>query len=119
MTLTLVVITFFMLIFSLPTLAQGKAGDHLARLRTPRLNKDIKIVEGKVAEINEAKVVIENDHGARKELKVSAKTRFHLAAKKRIKLTEVKPGTFVKITFSEKDLTATKVQQTERKFREE
>jgi hypothetical protein len=123
MTRIVIVVACSLLIFAVPTLAQGKSGDHLARLKTPRMMKgvpkDIKIVEGKIAEIDDAKVVIENDHGARKELRLSPKTSFHLTEKKRIKLAEVRPGTFVKITFREKDLTATKVQETVKKFREE
>ncbi len=118
MTRIVVIVAFLMI--AAPTLAQGKSGDHLARLRTPTkgVPKNIKIVEGKIAEIDEGKVVIENDYGARKELRVSSKTKFQLTEKKRIKLAEVKPGTFVKITFSEKDLTATKVQETVKKFQD-
>lgn len=119
MTRTAVIVAILMLGVSGVAFAQGKAGDHLVRLRSPRLNKNIKMVEGKIAEINDSTVIIENDHGARKELKLTTKTKFQLIEKKRIKLTEVKPGTFVKITFSEKDLTASKVQETSRKFREE
>lgn len=123
MTRIVIVVACVLLILPASALAQGKSGDHLARLRTPRMMKgvpkDIKIVEGKIAEIDDAKVVIENDYGARKELRVSPKTSFHLTEKKRIKLAEIKPGTFVKITFREKDLTATKVQESVKRFREE
>jgi hypothetical protein len=121
MTRIVIVVALLLIVFGAPTLAQGKSGDHLARLRRPirGVPKNVKIVEGKIAEIDDGKVIIENDYGARKELKLSSKTKFQLTEKKRIKLSEVKPGTFVKITFSEKDSTATKVQETPRKFREE
>jgi len=109
----------FLLAFSFAALAQDKGvGQILHRSKMRRTSSPIKIVEGKVSEINDGKVIIENDYGAKKELKLSSKTKFQLTEKKRVKLTEVKPGTFVKITFDENDLTATKVQETTKRFRE-
>ena len=119
MTRTLVIVAFFVTLLSHAALAQGKAdGSALAVRKFERAPKLTKMVEGKVAEINDAKVVIENDYGAKKEIKLNTKTRFQLTEKKRVNRTEVKPGTFVKITFSETDLTAKKVQETTTKFRE-
>lgn len=119
MTRAAVTLAFILTLISLSVWAQDKGGNRiLARPKIERAPKSMKIVEGKVAEISDSKVVIENDYGARKELKLSSKTKFQLTEKKHVKLTEVKPGTFVKIAFRPEDLTATKVQETVRKFRE-
>lgn len=118
MTRNIVIVAFVLSLFTLSSLAQGKAG-YGTLIRPKPKNSPIKMVEGKVAEINESKVIIENDFGARKELRISGKTKFQLGEKKRAKLAEMKPGTFVKITFDETDSTAKKVEEATRKFREE
>lgn len=118
MTRKMVILVCLLLLFTLSSMAQGKAGN--GTLIRPKPNRSpIKMVEGKVAEIDESKVIIENDHGARKELRLNSKTKFKLGEKKTVKLNEMKPGTFVKITFNETDLTVKKVEETNRKFRDE
>lgn len=110
---------FFLLVFSLSAWSQDNGLSRgMARTKAERPSTQTKIVVGKVAEITNSKLVIENEHGAKKELKLDAKTRFLLTEKKRVKLTEVQPGTLVSITFRAADLTATKVQQTVKKFQE-
>lgn len=112
-------VAFLWATFSLSALAQDNGISRSLPLpKAKRPSNGMKMVVGTVAEISGSKVVIENDYGARKELKLDAKTRFLLAEKKRVKLTEVKPGVFVKITFRTTDLTATKVQETMKKFQE-
>ena len=110
---------FFLLVFSLSAWSQDNGLSRgMARTKAERPSTQTKIVVGKVAEITNSKLVIENEHGAKKELKLDAKTRFLLTEKQRVKLTEVQPGWLVSITFREADLTATKVQQTMKKFQE-
>ncbi len=90
----------------------------MKRSQAERAMKDSKTVMGKVAEITASKVVIENDYGAKKELKLNSKTKFRLSEKKSTKLDAIKPGALVNVTFRPADLTATRVQQTVKKFQE-
>lgn len=76
---------------------------------------DGKTVYGKVAAIDDAKVVIENPYGAKKEIKLDPKTKFRNAKNKTFKLTDITPGLRVKVTFREADLIATTVQEDARK----
>ncbi|HEX4951408.1 MAG TPA: hypothetical protein VFZ34_32420 [Blastocatellia bacterium] len=113
------IIVAFLLTTALAAWAQDKGVGHILNpAKNKRTTSPIKMVEGKIAEIGAGKVIIENDYGAKKELRLNGKTKFQLSEKKKARLTEVRPGTFVKITFNETDLTAKKVEETTRKFRD-
>lgn len=107
-------VTFSILILSLVFAAypQDKGTPKNAtRAKGDRTFTDTKMVRGKVAQINETKLVIENDYGAKREINLDSKTKFNLASKKNVKATDVTSGLIVDVTFREADNTATIVQE--------
>jgi hypothetical protein len=106
-----------MLVLSLSTFAQSSGSSRSAPLAR-RSFAVTKMVVGKVAEINAAQLVLENDFGAQKALKLDGKTKFRLLARKSVKRSAIPTGLLVKVTFREADLTATLVQETVRKFQD-
>lgn len=67
----------------------------------------IKTVAGKVGEISPGKIVIENEHGAKREIPLDEKTKYQLGKNKTAKLDDVKAGSMVKVSYRESDRTAT------------
>lgn len=119
MTRGVVTFAFLMIVLSVSAFAQGSgSSSSVARAKPERPFAVTKTMMGKIAEINATKLVLENEHGAKKEFKLDNKTKFRLSEKKSVKLEEVKPGLRVKVTFREADLTATMVQETVKKFQE-
>ena len=116
MTRRIFVSSLLLLLFSLAGLAQdNSSGSKPTKPRGDRTFLEGKTVYGKLASIEAAKIVIENDYGAQKEIKMDTKTKFRNAKNKDFKLTDFTRGMLVKVTFREVDMTATLVQENVKK----
>ncbi len=106
--------SILILLLAIAGLAQD-TGSKTTKPKGDRTFLEGKTVYGKLASIEEAKIVIENDYGAKKEIKMDTKTKLRNAKNKDFKLTDFTPGMLVKVTFREVDMTATLVQENVKK----
>ncbi|MBS1810457.1 MAG: hypothetical protein JST84_19995 [Acidobacteria bacterium] len=110
------IISALLVLFSLVVVAQDSNESRKAtRAKGDRTFATGKTVYGKVSTMDEAKIVIENDYGAKKEIKLDNKTKFLNAKSKNFKMTDFAQGAMVKVTFREVDNTATVVQENVKK----
>ena len=111
---TILMISMLVLTLSVTALAQDNKSK-VTRAKGEHAFTVGKTVYGKVTAIDAAKIVIENEFGAKKEIKLDTKTKLLNTKNKAFKLSDFASGSMVKVTFREVDMTATVVQENVKK----
>ncbi|MFN7930087.1 MAG: hypothetical protein U0Y68_19615 [Blastocatellia bacterium] len=106
--------TTITVILLLGLISLGRAQDKtttqkVTKAKNDRTFADTKMVVGKVAEVNDSKLVIENPYGAKREIKLDTNTKFQIGKRKNLKAADMTNGMTVNVFFREADNTATVV----------
>lgn len=102
-------IIFSILIFSFASLTWAQGTKQNATRAKEQTAPGTKMVVGKVAEISEAKLIIENPYGAKREIKLDTATKFQIGKRKKLKASDITTGMMVNVLFREMDNTAVTV----------